>query len=296
MEESKKEFMLSMISNRLFDKYKIKYSVLELMSMYESGIPDNVISKIEECKEYFSDLEDYVEIVDSISNPTGIYKYVRSYSFEIGTHYFYDYKNDKTKKNCIKAENEQHYKELSNNRSLAYSHFEENNKNHYTGVIIDHFSLLNTEAGAESLHKSMTRMSADYGRKMITKHWNMFFVNVQQQSSESEKSEFTKMGSKIEEKFKPTLADLADNKTTQRDALVAFGLFSPKRYNIDNYESYDIKKLNDNFRSLIVLKNRLGAGYIESPLFFNGAINKFQELPFPMKEEYYEQILESLNN
>lgn len=292
LEESKEEFMLSMISNRLYDKYGIDKSVLDLQSMFEKPLEDSVMKKIEECQEYFEDLDQYIEIIDSISNPTGIYKYVRQYSLTKGVHYFYDFINDKEKKNLYKATTVEEYKELSDTNGLAYSHYEPNNPDEYVAVIVDHFSLLQEEKGAETLHKSMSRMSADYGRKMITKHFKYIFINVQQQAADGEKAEFTKMGEKIEEKFKPTLANLADNKLTARDCHVVLGLFAPVRYNIKNYEGYDIRQLEDKFRSLVVLKNRIGAGYIEDALYFNGKTNDFRELPKSneMTTEIYNKI------
>lgn len=57
------------------------------------------------------------------------------------------------------------------------------------------------------------------------------------------------------------------------------GIFAPARYNIRAYNNYDITKLNDNFRSIEVLKNRIGSGYVEDALFFDGRVNEFRELP-----------------
>lgn len=295
LEESKKEFMLNMISNRLFDKHGISLDILELQSMFEKPIDDDILKKIEECEEYFSDLDQYVEIVDSISNPTGIYKYVREYSLRHGNHYFYDFINDKAKTKLHKASTVEEYEILSKTEGLAYSHYVPDNEDEYTAVIVDHFSLLSEEKGAETLHKAMSRMSADYGRKMITKHFNYIFIDVQQQAADGEKAEFTKMGEKIEEKFKPSLANLADNKLTARDCHVVLGLFAPVRHNIKKYEGYNIGLLQDKYRSLIVLKNRIGSGYIEDALYFNGKTNRFRELPNVenMNGEIYKQIINS---
>lgn len=292
LEESKEEFLMAMISNRLADKYKINCSVLDLQSFFDKSVDSDVLVKIEECKEYFSDLENYIEIIDSVSNPTGIFKYVRNNTFENGTHYFYNFKEDKNKNNCKAIKDQEEYNLYNSKEEWAYSHYVESNPNNYTGVVIDHCSLLNVEHGAETLHKAISRMSADYGRKMITKHWNYFFVNVQQQGAAGEKTEFDKMGGKIEEKFKPSLATLGDNLLTQRDAFVVFGLFAPKRYGITEYEKYDINRLGDQFRSLIVLKNRVGQGYIEDPLFFDGSTNRFFELPIytQMSDKIYNEI------
>lgn len=289
LEESKQEFMLSMICNRLYHKYGIELDVLELQSMYEKTISEDIYEKILECEEYFNDLEKYIEVIDTISNPYGIYNYVRQYSIDNGTHYYYNFKKDKEKVNTlphVEAKKQPDYKD-----SWGYSHYIPNNPDEYVIVIVDHASLLTPEKGG-TLHQAMTDMSATYGRKQITKHYNYIYVQVQQQSAEGEKAEFTKMGGKIEEKFKPSLANLGDNKLTARDAHCVIGIFAPARYNIQTYEGYKINQMKDCFRSIIVLKNRIGAGYIEDALYFDGRVNLFKELPYAneMTQEHYDFI------
>lgn len=76
-----------------------------------------------------------------------------------------------------------------------------------------------------------------------------------------------------------------DAKTIQRNYHVVFGLFNPCRHVPDSagteYEGYDFDILKNNFRTLMLLKNRLGKDGIELPLFFNGAVNYFKQLPSP---------------
>lgn len=292
LEESKKEFTYSIISNRLKKEYNIDIDPLSLLSMFQNKeLSDDVLSKIESMKDWFEEFYNYVEVIDTIHNPTGIYKYIRNYSVENGTHYYYNFYDDKEKKNTISHSK---YDILPNDikDKWAYSHYTPNNPDQYVVCIVDHFSLLSPEAGAENLHKAMSRMSADYGRKQITKHYNYVFVNVQQQSAESEQNQFTSHGSKIIEKLKPSLANLGDNKLTQRDSFVVFGIFAPERHDISDYKGYNIDRLKDNFRTLIILKNRIGAGNIEVPMFFNGAVTQFQEMPNPLTEQHYKQIEE----
>lgn len=281
LEESRHEFMMSMICNRLYHKYGIEIDTLELQSMYETSISDNIFDKVKECEEYFNGLEKHIEIIDTISNPYGIYNYVRQYSIDNGTHYYYNFKTDKEKNNTLshtEAKKQPDYKS-DGKGSWGYSHYEPNNPNEYVIVVLDHASLLSPENGG-TLHQAMTDMSATYGRKQITKHYNYIYVQVQQQSAAGEQAEFTKMGGKVEEKFKPSLANLGDNKLTARDAHCVIGVFAPARYNIPTHNGYNIKLMSDNFREISVLKNRIGAGYVEDALFFDGRVNEFRELPY----------------
>lgn len=260
LEESRRDFILSMISNYLFDKYKISLTVLDLQSFTGKIIDIETIKKIEEAEEYFKDLESVLDIVDNVDNPTGLYKYVEAYANHNGT----TIKKDINIDGEIKSVND---------------YYVPDDRNEYVIVIADHIGLLEPERGAETLHLAMSRWSAIYARKRITKFFNYVVVNVQQQSAETEKKEFTNKGSSIVEKLLPSLSGLGDNKLTQRDAFVVLGLFAPDRYGINKFDGYDVDKLGDNFRSLIILKNRIGIPNIRTSLFFDGASNDFKELP-----------------
>lgn len=300
LEESKQEFVYSMISNKLKQEFDIMIDPLELASMYEDDcVTDEILEKVKSLKSYFDDFFSVVDIVDSISNPYGIYKYIRWYSREHGTHYYYNFRIDKAKKFPITEEEFGKLIDATEGKntktptygkdSFAYSHYVADNPNEYVINIIDHVSLLHPENGA-TLHQAMNDMSAKYGRKQITKHFNHVFVEVQQQNAATEQNVYTNAGDKIIEKLKPTLAGLADNKLTARNAHVAIGLFAPDRYNIKDYQGFLINRLKDNFRSMIVLKNRIGRGNIEVPLYFNGAVTLFKEMPSKPDSTYYAKV------
>jgi len=274
LEESKEEFVDTLIVAHLAEHFKIYIDVLQLNSMYDVEISDEIIEKIECAKDYFAELFDSVEIIDSVSNPYGIYKYCRQYSNENGVHYWTQLKlNDESKRRLIT--HDEYEAQRENKENWKYSHYKQNNENEYVIVITDHIALLQPEKKHEgSLHKTMTSWSADYCRKQITKHWKYSIVNIQQQAAASENVEHYKAA-----RLEPSLDNLGDNKLTQRDALVIIGLFAPYRYGLTNYLGYDITRLKDNFRSLIILKNRIGRPSLNLGLYFDGAINKFKEMP-----------------
>lgn len=288
LEETRSEFTRSLFCNHLYLKHNIKIDVNSLQSM-ATPLESHIIDILEQEEKEFADISTDIEIIDSISNPTGILKRVKEYALQNGTFYYYNYKTDPLKINVIPREN---YDLLPDKSDWAFSHYVPFNEEEYTIVVVDHFSLLSPEKDAETLHKAMSRMSADYGRLFITKALNYIFINVQQQVSDGELSEFTKLGTKIEEKLKPTKAKLADNKLTQRDAHVIIGLFNPYYHGINIYQKYNTKILQDEFRSAIVLKNRYGPVGNEVGLLFKGASNYFEELPKPedLKIEDYQKL------
>jgi len=286
LEESKEEFMYSLISNRLKERYGLTVDVMQLRGL-NGALSDDIVSKIEECRDYFAELEECIDVIDTISNPFGIYQYVRSYATEHGVLHY--------KPHVFK--NRLPDGSIEEKQGVVPDYYAPNDPNEIVIVVVDHLSLLQAEKleGSKqgTLHDAMTDMSAKYGRKQITKILGYCLCLVQQQAADTEKQQYTNAGQSIEAKLEPSLNGLGDNKLTQRDAFIVLGLFAPERYQIERHMGYDIRTLRDFYRSLTVLKNRMGTPNQKLSLLFNGASNTFQELPPPGSaglESVYELI------
>lgn len=86
-------------------------------------------------------------------------------------------------------------------------------------------------------------------------------------------------------KIRPTMAGLADSKYTGRDCSVMIGITNPYSFELPDYYGYNITKLKGNFRVLEVVLNRNGMSNGLCPLFFDGAINLFEECPKPTDDK-----------
>lgn len=84
-------------------------------------------------------------------------------------------------------------------------------------------------------------------------------------------------------------------KVISRDADLILGLFSPFRHEIREYEKYDVTQFRDNLRFLEILAGREGGGGNVCPLFFDGAVNYFKELPLPDDQEGMQQAYRMLD-
>lgn len=280
LEESIIEFMLTLICARLKEVYGITVQPLWLTSMGNHHLDDETLNKVSECREYFEELESYIEVIDYISNPFGIYKHARAFARANGRFYFKG-------------------KEVfpSDGNDVMFDTYLANDPKLIMIGVTDHISLLQTEATLDTntTWGAMDKFSKEYCRKSLTKHYKFAWVNVHQQAADKEKQQFTNSGQSIEQKLKPSLDALGDCKTTQRDALVVLGLFSPERYQIKKELGYDISILQDNYRTLSILKNRFGTPNLECGLYFNGATNTFRELP-PSQSEEMKKIYEGIKN
>lgn len=268
LEESKQEFIDTMICNYISIKCKIKLDILTLQGFREEALDDVTMELIKEHMPEVEKMLENVEIVDSVYNPTGIYKYCRDYADKRGTHHYED--RIFTKKNSRG--------ETIEETVQVYSHYEPNNPNEVVIAVLDHMSLLMPE-GEGNLHSAMAKWSTNYCLKQITKHWNWACVNIIQQEQSGEKEQFSFSGQSIQKKTEPSLAGFANNKEIQRDAKVVIGVYSPDRYDYEEYHGYNIRRFRDTFRAIKILKNRFGPPNKYHHFLFDGATNRFKELP-----------------
>ena len=284
LEESQQEFIDTMICNFISKKCNIKMDLLTLQGYREKSLSVAEMNLIDSHIDSIEKLLESVEIVDSVYNPTGIYKYCRDYADKNGTHVYED--REFIKKKIDKDINSPTYGKQVTYKEMTkvYSHYIPNETNAVTIVVVDHMSLLTPEKNKDTgtmmtQHQTMAHWSTNYALKQITKHWNWAVVNVIQQEQSGEKEQFTNRGDSIVKKTEPALANFANNKEIQRDAKVIIGVYSPDRYGFEDYHKYDIKRFRDAFRAAKILKNRFGPPNKYYHFLFDGATNRFAELP-----------------
>lgn len=263
LEMSKEQKLRQCICNHLYVKSKGKVRVdPKSLRSVRNPVDESILKEVDTFKEYFDEFEECVTFIDDIKNPYGIYKFMKDYSERNGTVH--------TKKKVFtnNVTKEKYTKEI-------YDYYEPDDPDEYVIIIVDHASLLHAEKG-QSLHQAITKLSSDYFISLRNRY-NYIPVLVQQQSASQESVENMKAN-----RLKPTLDGLGDNKLTQRDCDVALGLFSPFRHRIKMYpekDGYDIMFFKDNIRFLEVLASREGGGNSICPLYFDGGVNYFKELP-----------------
>lgn len=292
LEESKQEFIDTMICNYVSSK-GVQLDLLTLQGYRKGSIS---VEDLKVIKEHVQDIEailEHVDIVDSIYNATGMYKYCRDFADRNGTHHYEDRDFIKKKSDgTIKTE-----------KTKVYSHYVPDDPELNVIVICDHLSLIAPEKdpGTGKMltqHQAMAKWSTDYAMKQITKHWGWSVVDIQQQEQSAEKEQFTNRGESIQKKTEPSTANLANNKELQRNYKVIIGVYSPDRYGFEDYHDYDISRFRDSFRALKILKNRFGPPNKYIHMLFDGARNRFKELPMPNEsaklKKFYE-MAEKLN-
>ena len=277
LEETPEDILIRFISFLLYTLSggKIRIAPVDLKSTKNNKPVDDEILELLSSEEYsklIKFFEDNV-IFSASTNPTGVYTECRRYAEEHGTVY--------KRKQKIKDEFTGETREVD-----VFDHYEQDDPDEYRIIFFDHVSLTSTEKGL-TLKQSIDKLSEYF--VLLRNRYKFSPVAIQQQAFAGESLDAFK-----ENKLRPTIANLADSKYPARDANVVLGLFSPFKYELPDYQRYDITKLKDNVRFLEVLVNRGGSPGGLVALYFDGAVNYFNELPKPEEKEALKQIYDFL--
>jgi len=261
--EQKYQQMLCHILFRM-SKGKIRIDPKDLRSTKaDKPLPQQILEILgtDEYQDFFEFFEKSVVFIDQIRNPFGIYNFVRDYASTHGTQHkkrvdFTDNSTGEVKEHEID------------------DYYEPDDPDEYVIVIVDHMALLTPEKGTTT-RDAMVELSSKYFIKMRNK-FKYIPVAVVQQAAAQESNENKKLN-----KLRPTLDGFGDAKVIARDADIILGLFSPYRHEIPEYMGYNITHWKDNIRFLEIIAGREGGGGTLCPLFFDGGVNYFFELPLP---------------
>ncbi len=222
----------------------------------------------EKYQAYIKAFEEMVIYVDDQKNPTGINKYCRDYALTHG------HLNFRKERKIDKLTGE----EIEFDIVDPLNPYTPDDPEETRIIILDNASNLTNESGLKKM-ETIDKMSK-YGIS-LRNQLQYVFVLIQHQSQAQEGIENIKLG-----KLKPSSDGLADCKTTTRDANMVIGLYSPFKYGLREYEGYDITKFKNHIRFMEVIEDRdYGANGQICPLFFDGAVSTFNELPRPQDKE-----------
>lgn len=257
---------MSFLLNHLSEG-KIHVSPRDLRSTDNDKPLSKEVLDILKSKEYRDILDFFESTIDFISdgcNPTGMYKICRDYALSQGKVI--------TKK--VKYGDEEFDK---------FDNYIPNDPKLYKLVITDHIALIDKERGFSD--KQAIDKWSEYEVKYLRNRYKFTCVDIQQQAFEGEGIEAQKLG-----KVEGSISSLGDSKYTARNANLVLGLFSPFKFELPQYKGYDIIKFRDNIRFLKVYVNRDGEMGGVCPLFFDGAVCQFNELPRPENKSELQKV------
>lgn len=270
---------LAVTCYKLFKSYGIIISPQTLNSKFKKYIlGDDILNIIKstEFNRWMDTFEQVVTFHNNIRNPTGIFKYLKQDKEATG----------KWTEKVIPWSNP----DGSVTERRVHDKYVPNNPDQYHISINDHVGLFNTEKG-QNLYETIQKHSAEYCIE-LRDNYNMIPVDIQQMAATSAMAEYTSGGKLIVDKLKPTDSDLSDNKHTSMNVNVMMSLFWPAKHNISEYEGWDLNRMGNAHRELMINLNRDGICNASVQLGFLGACNYFAELPRNPEEKVYRQIHE----
>lgn len=266
LEETVQRIMERYMSYLLFMLDGIRMAPTDLRSTSSANpVPEEILNKLNSPRyqERLAFFEQCVQFETEDTNPTGILRVCEAYAKSVG-----EYKSHKI------ASRGNAFKEVD-----VFDSYTPYDENHYKVCIIDHIGLVDKEQGFRT--KDAVDKMSEYCVKYLRNRYGFTCVAIQQQASESEGLEAMKQKRTV-----PTAATLSDSKYTARDANLVLGLFDPSKFGQSSWLGYKIQDVDNtglrNYaRFMYVLANRDGEMGGICPLFFDGAVCTFEELPRP---------------
>lgn len=267
LEMSQRDKELEFYSHLLYRLDNIVISPSDLRSVDNTKpVPQYVLDLLESEKyqRYIKFYEEHIEYFADSSNPTGLRKVVRGYADTHGryNHIPYEVINEVTGAKEIR---------MRLDPGEPYTPYD---PEEYVFVVTDNAANITTESGM-SEKETIDKWSKD--QIVFRDQLKYIPVLIQHQAQAAQSLDNIKMDLLL-----PSTTNLGKTRTTANDATIILGLYSPFAFSKREYEKYDITRLKDYSRFLVVVADRCyGANGKICPLFFNGASSFWAELPRP---------------
>lgn len=240
---------------------KIRVNPLELRStLTECPKEAQEALRDEHIQDILEFFQQHVEFADEQPNPTGIRNYCIRWAEKRG----------KTIYNTYEVEDEFGTKI----EKTTFARYEPNNPDSFNIVIIDHVGILDRERGMDE--RATIKKMSEYCAKDLRNKYGFTTVMIHQQNFDSYSIDAAKLNH-----FEPNLGAGGGSKEILRDVDVCLALYAPHNYDVENYGGYDIKRLYKRGLFVKCLCNRNGESGGIIPLFFDGSVSHFWELPSP---------------
>jgi replicative DNA helicase len=251
LEMNELSLYIKLLSIYLFETFGIQISFKEILSRKKEYIlSDEHYELIQQCLPWIDKISKKLEIYDKSVSANTVYAILKSRLESIGKF----------------VETDTRLSYIPNNPNLIYN------------VVIDHIGLVRPQQG-HSLKQEIDLLSSYL--VTLREKCGISPVVIQQANREQGNIERFKQG-----KSAFTINDAKDSGNTVQDCNIMLALYNPNRDSLKTYKKYNIEILENNFRSLMVLKNRYGDCDVEIGMNFFGGINTFAELPKP--DEIYD--------
>lgn len=239
------------VARKIWEDHEILTNVNQIYSKGNHKVPAKVLDILDSYEEYFDEMQEKTLFFRSSCSPNYLYKDLMGYAEKRG--------------------------KFIKNKDGIVTQYIPNNPFLITLVIIDHIGLIDGNKEDQGNKKK----AIDRASKILVYFRNMckFSPVVVSQFNRGIEG----MDRKENDSQEPQLSDFKDTGATQEDANTVMALFHPFKYGMERHRGYPIIKLQRNYRSNHILKNRDGMDGLVVGMHFLGEVGKFKELP-PAKD------------
>jgi replicative DNA helicase len=255
----------------LFRKYGIITDINFVLSKGKKRISQDIYDKVIEAASYMEKMEDHIHIIDSSTNPTGIYMDISKYMDANG-------KVIETTK-------------VVRGQPITTHKYIPHNPDEIVISITDHIGLLRTEKELKTKKERIDKYSEQ--AISLRNFYGVSTVAISQFNRELADLDRRKFS-----ELTPQLEDFKDTGGASEDANIVLATFNPLRYNITNYGVSDgnpglpINRVGGRYRPIINLKNRDGSDMIKLHSNFMGEVGYFRDFPKSMYEHNFREAAE----
>jgi len=259
--EMKKEFIMAkLLSTYIHEVYGIDLGIKEILSRKKGyKLSDEHYKIIQECVPWLNKVEKVLHIYDKSLTSDKLYAILL---------------DELEKQGTFQGEDHTNYKPNNSSKVIL--------------SIIDHAGLMQTSKGRTK------KEEIDRGSKMIVSLRNRTGLSCVwiMQSNRSVAS----MDRKKQGFNEPMIEDIKDSGGPSEDAEIVLSVYNPNKDHLSTYRDYDIKIMQNYFRSILCLKSRYGESDAVDCCYFNGKINLWEELPKPNEIYDYSVYVPSEDN
>ena len=175
-------FELSILSNILYKRFNLQYSVMQLLSLDTSKLIRPILDKLTLANQEKEKIMSWITVIEDIAKPSEVLNFFRKEMTKYGVDSF----------------------DKDGNKIFVY-----NNPEQYVFGVFDHLTFLEVETrpGVDNETTNLQYFSKQICSRVLKDYYKLCWVPIQQQSSETERIEWYK-GEAIISKLEPSLNGL----------------------------------------------------------------------------------------
>jgi len=269
LEESKSQFLYSMLSYQGFLMRNLQYNIKDFLSIGRT-IDINDLPKIKEVEKRVEKMLPYITYIDNVYNSYGMWVAIRNFASQRGTFYY----QEKPVVGKISQDN-------------SWDSYIPNDPEEFIVIVFDNLSFVKSQKDEKDQAEAIWNV-VEYLRAYAANKLRYSVVIIHHQNADLENTDNRK-----QQTILPTEAGLAINKQVSRSYLNLIGIANPNKVNsagsqpiIQIWDGHNLKVFGNYLRTINFIKSRFGESDVKDTVFFGGRTGWFETIPTIGTPEY----------